>query len=89
HLNPYLNYHRPCAQPEVEIDARGRKRVRYKRFQTPLETLIAMEKPNQYLRPGLSVHVLQRIQMARSDTDAAQRMQHAKAKLFDQLRTAG
>jgi len=89
HLNPYLNYHRPCAQPEVEIDARGRKRVRYKRFQTPLETLIAMEKPNRYLRPGLSVHVLQRIQMARSDTDAAQRMQHAKAKLFDQLRSAG
>lgn len=88
HLNPYLNYHRPCAQPEVEIDTRGRKRVRYKRFQTPLETLMALEKPNQYLRQGLSVHALQRIQMARSDTDAAQRMQHAKNKLFDQLRSA-
>jgi transposase InsO family protein len=88
HLNPYLNYHRPCAQPQVEIDAKGRKRVRYKRFQTPLETLIAMEKPNQYLRPGLSVNALQRIQMARSDTDAAQRMQQAKVKLFDQLRSA-
>jgi len=23
HLNPYLNYHRPCAQPEVEIDPKG------------------------------------------------------------------
>ena len=88
HLNPYLNYHRPCAQPEVHIDAKGRKRVRYKRFQTPLETLIAMEKPNQYLRPGLSVHALQRIQMARTDTEAAQRMQQAKAKLFDQIRSA-
>jgi transposase InsO family protein len=89
HLNPYLNYHRPCAQPEVEIDAKGRKRVRYKRFQTPLQTLIALEKPHQYLRPGLTVNALQRIQMARSDTDAAQRMQHAKNKLFDQLRSAG
>lgn len=88
HLNPYLNYHRPCAQPEIEIDARGRKRVRYKRYRTPLETLMAMEKPNRYLRPGLSVHALQRIQMARSDTDAAQRMQHAKARLFDQLQNA-
>ena len=39
HLNPYLNYHRPCAQAEVEIDAKGRKRVRYTRYRTPLETL--------------------------------------------------
>ena len=89
HLNPYLNYHRPCAKPEIHIDAKGRKRVHYNCYQTPLETLIAMEKPNQYLRPGLSVHALQRIQMVRSDTEAAQRMQHAKNKLFDQLRTAG
>jgi hypothetical protein len=47
-----------------------------------------MEKPHPYLRPGLSVHALQRIQMARSDTDAAPTMQHAKAALFDQLRTS-
>ena len=86
HLNPYLNYHRPCAQPEIEIDSKGRKRVRYKLYRTPLETLLALQKPNQYLRPGLSLNVLQRIQMARSDTGAARRMQQAKAKLFDQLR---
>jgi len=89
HLNPYLNYHRPCAQPEVEIDARGRKRVRYKRYQTPLETLLAMEKPSQYLRPGLSIHALKRIAHARSDTDAARRMQQAKDKLFDRLKPTG
>lgn len=89
HLNPYLNYHRPCAQLEIEIDARGRKRLRYERYQTPLETLLALEKPSQYLRPGLSVHALQRIHMARSDTDAARRMQQAKAKLFEQLRPTG
>ena len=88
HLNPYLNYHRPCAQPEVEIDAKGRKRIRYKRYRTPLETLMTMEKPNQYLRPGLSIQALQRVQMARSDTDAARRMQQAKARLFDQLQAS-
>ena len=86
HLNPYLNYHRPCAQPDVEIDAKGRKRVRYKRYQTPLQTLLALEKPSQYLRPGLTIQALQRIQMARSDTDAARHMQQAKANLFDQLK---
>jgi len=86
HLNPYLNYHRPCAQPEVDIDARGRKRIRYKRYQTPLETLLALEKPNQFLRPGLSTNALKRVAAATSDTDAARKMQQAKAKLFDQLR---
>ena len=27
HLNPYLNYHRPCAQPDAEIDRKGRGRA--------------------------------------------------------------
>ena len=86
HLNPYLNYHRPCAQPEVAIDAKGRKRIRYRRYQTPLETLLALHNPARYLRPGLSTKALERIAAALSDTDAARRMQEAKAKLFDRLR---
>ena len=85
-LNPYLNYHRPCAQAEVDIDHRGRKTVRYKRYQTPLETLLALDEPAQYLRQGLSINALKRIAAALSDTDAARRMQQAKAKLFEQLR---
>lgn len=89
HLNPYLNYHRPCAQPDVSIDAKGRKRIRYKRYQTPLETLLTMEKPNQYLRQGLTSQALHRIQMAHSDTDAATRMQQAKDNLFEQLKQTG
>ncbi len=85
-LNPYLNYHRPCAQADVEIDPRGRKRVRYKRYQTPLETLLALDEPAQYLRQGLSINALKRVGAALSDTDAARRMQQAKAKLFGLLR---
>lgn len=86
YLNPYLNYHRPCAQADVEIDQKGRKRVRYKRYQTPLETLMGLDKPAQYLRQGLSINVLKRIAGALSDTDAARRMQQAKSKLFERLR---
>ena len=85
-LNPYLNYHRPCAQPDVEIDRRGRKRVRYKRYQTPLETLLGLDSPAQYPRQGLSINALKRIAAALSDTDAAHRMQQAKNKLFEKLR---
>jgi transposase InsO family protein len=86
YLNPYLNYHRPCAQAEVQIDEKGRKRVRYKRYQTPLEILLGLDKPAQYLRQGLSINALKRIAGALSDTDAARRMQQAKSKLFDKLR---
>ncbi len=85
-LNPYLNYHRPCAQPDVEIDEKGRKRVRYRRYQTPLETLLALDKPAQYLRQGLSINALKRIAAALSDTEAARRMQQAKNRLFEKLR---
>jgi transposase InsO family protein len=86
HLNPYLNYHRPCAQAEVEVDAKGRKRRRYRRYQTPLETLLSLPKPQQYLRPGLTLATLQRIGALMSDTEAARRMQQSKHRLFAQLR---
>lgn len=86
HFNPYLNYHRPCAQADLEIDEKGRQRRFYRRYQTPLETLLALPRPQQYLRPGLTVAVLQRIAGTRSDTAAAQRMQQAKRKLFEELR---
>jgi transposase InsO family protein len=85
HLNPYLNYHRPCAQADIEIDDHGRRRFRYQRYQTPLETLLALPNPGQYLRPGLSLASLKRVAQAVSDTEAAQRMQQAKRKLFEQF----
>ena len=88
HLNPYLNYHRPCAQADVEIDSKGRKNRRYRRYQTPLETLLKLQKPQQYLRSGITVATLQRIAKTMSDTEAAQRMQQAKRKLFAQVKTA-
>jgi transposase InsO family protein len=86
HLNPYLNYHRPCAQAEVKIDEKGRKRVSYKRYRTPFETLAELDRPAQYLRDGLSLKALERVAAAIGDTDAARRMQQAKARLFEKLR---
>ena len=86
HLNPYLNYHRPCAQADLEVDEKGRQRRHYRRYQTPLETLLALPNATQYLRHGLTVATLKRIAARRSDTDAAQQMQQAKRRLFEQFR---
>ena len=88
-LNPYVNYHRPSAQPEITTAARGRQRRRYPRYLTPLEKLLSLPHPEQYLRPGLTPAALQRVALAQSDTEAARRMQAAKQTLFQQLRRAG
>jgi transposase InsO family protein len=88
HLNPYLNYHRPCAQADLEVDAKGRQRRYYRRYQTPLETLLALPNPAPYLRDGLSIATLQRIAAVHSDTEAAQRLQQAKRQLFQQFQPA-
>jgi hypothetical protein len=86
YFNPYLNFHRPCAQADIEIDDKGRQRRRYRRYQTPLETLLITAKPEQCLRSGVSIAMLRRMAHAISDTEAARRMQQAKRKLFEELR---
>ncbi|MBA3914664.1 MAG: hypothetical protein H0X25_12625 [Acidobacteriales bacterium] len=86
-MNPYLNYHRPCAQAEISVDKKGRIRRLYRRYQTPLETLLAVPKVEQYLREGVSVGDLRRVAAWCSDTEAARDMQQAKLKLFEQLQS--
>jgi transposase InsO family protein len=89
HFNPYLNFHRPCAQPELVVDQKGRTRRIYRRYQTPLETLLSLPQPAQYLRAGFTVDALKHMAAASSDTEAARRMQQAKRKLFDQFASTG
>ena len=89
HFNPYLNFHRPCAQPELVVDQKGRTRRIYRRYQTPLEPLLSLPQPAQYLRAGFTVDALKHMAAASSDTEAARRMQEAKRKLFDQFASTG
>jgi len=84
-LNHYVNFHRPSAQPEVEMDAKGRKRRRYKQWLTPLEKLLSLDQPEQYLRPRRSVDALKRHAAALSDTEAAERLQRARDQMFRDL----
>jgi transposase InsO family protein len=82
HLNPYVNLHRPCAQADLKVDAKGRVRRRYQRYQTPLETLLTLENPEPHLRPGVTLAGLPQQALRQSDTEAARQMQAAKQKLF-------
>ncbi len=85
-FNPYLNFHRPCGQPEKLVDARGKEKFVYRRYATPWETLraISARAPHQTVvfKPGFSIEGLDQIAKAHSDTESAQLMQAAKRKLF-------
>ena len=86
HFNPYLNFHRPCGQPERIVDERGKEKYVYRRYATPWETLRelsrALPKASSYLKPELSIQSLDRIAAAHSDTESARGMQEAKRKLL-------
>ena len=88
HFNPYLNFHRPCGQPELITDARGKQKRVYRHYQTPWETFHKLPKAAGYLKPGQTIETLGRIAQAESDTAAARRMQQAKSKLFTSFAVA-
>ena len=88
HLNPYLNFHRPCGFATVSLDQRGKRRRDYKTedYRTPLEKLKSLERAEQYLKPGLSLAELEREALAMSDTACARQMNAAKSRLLRQCK---
>jgi transposase InsO family protein len=88
HLNPYLNFHRPCGFATVSLDERGKRRRRYKieDYRTPLEKLKSLERAEQYLKPGVSLAELECKALVMSDTAWARQMNTAKLRLLRQCK---
>ena len=84
HLNPYINFHRPCLFAETITDAKGRQRKRYpyKLMMTPYEKLKSLRNAEQFLKPGITFEQLDVQATSMSDNDAAQRLNDARAILF-------
>ena len=84
HLNPYLNFHRPCLFAEMITDAKGRSRKRYpyNLMMTPYEKLKSLHLAEQFLKPGITFQQLDVQAYAMSDNEAAQRLNDARAILF-------
>jgi len=86
HLNPYINFHRPCALPTVVTQANGKRRRVYKRWATPFERLSQVPHWESFLRPGLTLAELKCFAQQQSDTEAALTMQSAKRKLLGRVK---
>ena len=84
HLNPYVNFHRPCLFAETITDAKGRSRKRYpyKLMMTPYEKLKSLHEAEQFLKPGITFQQLDAQASAISDNEAARRLNEARATLF-------
>jgi hypothetical protein len=82
HLNPYVNFHRPCAIPEIVEQANGKRRRVYRDWATPFEIFSRTPQCESYLRPGVSMAELQRFASAQADTEAAIEMQRAKRQML-------
>jgi len=88
HLNPYLNFHRPCGFATVSVDARGKRKRQYKAkdYATPYEKLKSLPEAASYLKENLSFAQLDRQAKAMSDTECAKKMAAAKGKLLRQCK---
>ena len=86
YLNPYINFHRPCLFPVEEIDPKGKvkRRYPYDQINTPYEKLKAIPGVETYLRPGVSLSMLDTIARQMSDNEFAERMVKARTNLFNQ-----
>lgn len=84
HLNPYLNFHRPCGFATVTLDARGKRKRLYKAedYATPYEKLKSLPTASKYLKPGITFDDLDKQAARLSDTECAKKMSAAKAKLL-------
>jgi len=81
-LNPYVNFHRPCAVPQVITEPNGKRSRVYRKWDTPFEIFRQAPQCESCLRPGVSMADLECFAKAQSDTEAAIEMQKARRQLM-------
>jgi hypothetical protein len=82
YLNPYVNFHRPCAVAEIVEQPNGKRQRVYRQWATPFEIFSRAPQCGSRLRPGVSMADLETFAQTHSDTEAAIEMQKAKRHLM-------
>jgi transposase InsO family protein len=87
HLNPCLNFHRPCHFPTVETNSSGKQRKRYRLedMMTPYDKLKSLPNAKQYLKPHISFKWLDALANRHSDLDAWKKLRNARKLLFKKI----
>ncbi len=82
-FNPYLNFHRPCGFPTIEVDDKGRKKRIYHSYLPPYEALKGITEGHKFLKPNISFEKLDKIAYRYSDNEFAEIVRNEERKLFD------
>jgi len=84
HLNPHINYHRPCFYSEIVIDPKGkeRKKYPYKNMMTPYDKFKLVTEAEKYLKDDMNFEIMDEISFAMTDNQSADRLQEARRLLF-------
>lgn len=88
YFNVYLNFHRPCAfQKEKLVSAKSKRTVYfYEEYATPYEKLKSLNNVNAYLKNGITLKELDKIENAFPDLVFAMRMEKERCKVFDSFK---
>lgn len=83
----YVNFHRPCYFPSIVTDSKGKqkKKYLYRDMMTPYEKFRSLDRPSQYLKPGVTFKMLDAFASEMTDNDAAEQLNSARDHLFRQL----
>lgn len=82
HFNIYLNYHRPCGYAAIITDKKGKEKKIYNTYQVPYECFKSLPNAKQYLKPGVTFEILDKVAYKKSDNECAALMRKAKEELF-------
>lgn len=86
-FHEYVNYHRPCAFATVITDSRGKQKKVYKQadYMTPFEKLKTIPNVLNYLKPGITIELLEAVAKRHTDNEMAELVQTERRKLFEQI----
>ena len=85
--NPFVNFHRFCAFPDEEMDARGKIVKKYRTYLTPCQKLLSIPHVDTCLKAGATRASLEKEATRQPHLKAAQEMQKEKSKLFNLFST--
>ena len=87
HLNPYLNFHRPCLFAKDTVDGKGKVKKRYpqKLVMTPLEKLTSLPDAESSFNAGTTLNQLKAAATRLTDNQAAQHLNEARRRLFQSI----
>lgn len=86
-LNPFLNFHRPCAFATNVVNKKGKIRKIYKvdDYEMPVDRLLAIPNVEQYLKDGVTIGGLKKRKLEKSHFDVAEGVSKARNELFEEI----